>query len=127
MRISGAAECQGDCGAIEPTKPTTGMKWRLSIFEVALAVVQARSGTSSAEIPYCGYKERQPAGSIGLCDGSYCRRADSAAAVGSGQQIANMAWRSNDNLGRSIAFTEMFDYESITKMQCPHVPAILPM
>ena len=36
-RISGAAECQGDCGAIEPTKPPTGMKWRLSIFEVALA------------------------------------------------------------------------------------------
>ena len=33
-RISGAAECQGDCGAIEPTKPPTGMKWRLSIFEV---------------------------------------------------------------------------------------------
>ena len=78
-------------------------------------LLQARSGTSSAEIPYCGYKERQPAGSIGLCDGSYCRRADSAAAVGSGQQIANMAWRSNDNLGRSIAFTEMFDYESVTK------------
>ena len=36
MRSSGAAECQGDCGAIEPTKPPTGMKWRLSIFEVAL-------------------------------------------------------------------------------------------
>ena len=41
-RISGAAECQGDCGAIEPTKPTTGMKWRLSIFEVALAIASAQ-------------------------------------------------------------------------------------
>ena len=39
------------------------------------------------------------------------------AAAGSGQRIANMAWRSNGNLGRSIAFTETFDYESITKMQ----------
>ena len=24
--------------------------------------------------PYCGYKESRPAGSIGLCGGSYCRR-----------------------------------------------------
>ena len=64
-------------------------------------------------------------GSIGLRGGSYCRRASSPAA-GSGQRIANMAWRSNGNLGRSIAFTEIFDYESLTKMQCPHVPAILP-
>ena len=40
------------------------------------------------------------------------------------QRIANMAWRSNGNLGRSIAFTEMSDYESLTKVQCPHVPAI---
>ena len=46
--------------------------------------------------------------------------------AGSGQQIANMAWRSNGNIGRSIAFTEMFDYESLTKVQCPQVPAILP-
>ena len=51
-------------------------------------------------------------GSIGLRGGSYCRRSDSPAAAGSGQQIANMAWRSNDNLGKSIAFAEMFDYES---------------
>ena len=47
-------------------------------------------------------------------------------AAGSGQRIANMAQRSNGNLGRSIAFTETFDYESITKMQGSLVPAILP-
>ena len=40
------------------------------------------------------------------------------------QRIVNMAWRSNGNLGRSIAFTEMFDNESLTKMQDPHVSAI---
>ena len=42
------------------------------------------------------------------------------------QRIANMAWRSNGNLGRSAAFTEIFDYESLAKIQCPQVPAILP-
>ena len=35
--------------------------------------------------PYCGYKEWQPAGSIGFCGGSYCRRA-SFARGGAGQQ-----------------------------------------
>ncbi len=72
-RISGAAECQGDCGAIEPTKPPTGMKWRLSIFEVALAIASAERNLRSG-FPYCGYHESRPAGSIGLCGGSYCRR-----------------------------------------------------
>ena len=48
------------------------------------------------------------------------------AAAGSGQRIANMAWRSSGNL-RSIAFTEMSDYESLAKMQGSLVPAILPM
>ena len=43
-RFSGAAECQGDCGAIEPTKLPTGMKWRLSIFEVALAIASGCGG-----------------------------------------------------------------------------------
>ena len=76
MRSSGAAECQGDCGAIEPTKPPTGMKRRLSIFEVALAIASAQRNLRSG-FPYCSYKERQPAGSIGLCGGSYCRRLSS--------------------------------------------------
>ena len=69
-------------------------------------------------------RRSRPAGSIGRCGGSYCRRLSSPAA-GSGQRIANMAWRSNGNLGRSVAFTEMSDYEPLTKMQCPLVPAIL--
>ena len=47
------------------------------------------------------------------------------AAAGSGLRIANMAWRSSGNL-RSIAFTEMSDYESLAKMQGSLVPAILP-
>ena len=76
-RISGAAECQGDCGAIEPTKPTTGIKWRLSIFEVALAIASAERNLRSG-FPYCGYKEWQPAGNIGLRGVSYCRRLSSA-------------------------------------------------
>ena len=33
---------------------------------------------------------------------------------------------SNCNLGRSIAFIEMFDYEPLAKVQYPHVSAILP-
>ena len=43
-----------------------------------------------------------------------------------GLRIANMAQLSNGNLGRSIAFTEMFDYEFLTKIQGSLVPAILP-
>ena len=85
-RISGAAECQGDCGAIEPTKPPTGMKWRLSIFEVALAIASAERNLRSG-FPYCGYQESRHAGSIGLCGGSYCRRSSPPTAAK--QQIAN--------------------------------------
>ena len=41
---------------IEPTKPPTGMKWRLSIFEVALARASAERNLRSG-FPYCGYYE----------------------------------------------------------------------
>ena len=38
--------------------------------------------------PYCGYQESRPAGSIGLCGGSYCRRSSSPRlGQGSGLQI----------------------------------------
>ena len=88
-RFSGAAECQGDCGGIEPTKPPTGMKWRLSIFEVALAIASAQRNLRSG-FPYCGYQESRLAGSIGQRGGSYCRRASSVSSRDkSGQQIAN--------------------------------------
>jgi len=53
------------------------MKWRLSIFEVALAIASAERNLRSG-FPYCGYKEWQPAGNIGLRGVSYCRRLSSA-------------------------------------------------
>ena len=121
-RISGAAECQGDCGAIEPTKPTTEMKWRLSIFEVALAIASAERNLRSG-FPYCGYKEWQPAGNIGLC--FLLPEAELRRRLGQGSRLQVLLLR-NCSLGRSIAFTEIFDYESITKIQGSLVPAIWP-
>ena len=54
-------------------------------------------------------------GSIGSRGGSYCRRASS---VRGGIRAADCKYGKlrNCNLGKSAAFTEIFDYESITKM-----------
>ena len=41
---------------IDPTKPPTGKKWRLSIFEIALAHASAERNLRSG-FPYCGYYE----------------------------------------------------------------------
>ena len=43
---------------------------------VAMGIDEAQRNLRSG-FPYCSYKERQPAGSIGLCGGSYCRRPSS--------------------------------------------------
>ena len=72
---------------IEPTKPPTGMKWRLSIFEVALAHASAERNLRSG-FPYCRLS-RKTAGSIGMRGGSYCRRPDS----GSGWMVAAVCRR----------------------------------
>ena len=48
------------CLQIEPTKPPTGMKWRLSIFEASLKLrllMQARSGTSEADFRTAAIKK----------------------------------------------------------------------
>ena len=90
---------------------------------------ELRGGLSSREPGAESLKHRKrprrsrPAGSIGLCGGSYCRRSSSAAA-GSGQRIANMAQLSNCSLGRSVRFVEIFDYKSFTKRQWSLVLAI---
>ena len=52
------------------------MKWRLSIFGVALARASAERNLRSG-FPYCCYLESRPVGSTRLCGGSYCRRAGS--------------------------------------------------
>ena len=75
------------CLQIEPTKPPTGMKWRLSIFEVALAHASAERNLRSG-FPYCRLS-RKTAGSIGMRGGSYCRRTDS----GSGWMVAAVCRR----------------------------------
>ena len=80
---------------IDPTKPPTGKKWRLSIFEIALAHASAERNLRSG-FPYCGYyesrqyravrwfllpeaglRQRLDGLSLGQCGGSYCRRPDS--------------------------------------------------
>ena len=49
---------------------------RHDVRSVAMGIDEAQRNLRSG-FPYCSYKERQPAGSIGLCGGSYCRRLSS--------------------------------------------------
>ena len=115
--------------------PPVPVRWICNPAQFCLTFrrIANHGGTSKSAAPE---HQSQPCRNTEACRGeSACRQyrvarwfllpeVELAAAAGSGQRIANMAWRSSGNLGRSIAFIEMFDYEPLAKVQCPQVPAI---
>ncbi len=60
------------CLQIEPTKPPTGMKWRLSIFEVRISVLRLLRKSTCRQW---------------LCGGSYCRRPGSVGGSLNGNRL----------------------------------------
>ena len=82
-----------------------------------------RSGTSEADFRTAATKKACRQYRVARC--FLLPEAELRRRLGQGSGLQVWLLR-NCSLGRSIAFTEIFDYESITKIQGSLVPAIWP-